>query len=92
MSIGVGRGGIGRIAAGYRVEQQGRIGHASRHGARGILRMADRDDMRAADQADRGLEPDDTIDAGGTRDRSIGFGADGCPGEMRCDSRTTAGG
>ncbi len=41
--------------------------------------MADRHDMRAADQPDRRLQPDQPVDRRRAHDRAIGFGADrGC--------------
>ena len=49
------RGRVADVDAGHRGQQDRRVAHRARHRAGGVLRVRDRDDARAAHQADRRL-------------------------------------
>lgn len=81
---------IGRVATGDRVEQQGCIGDRASHRTGSVLARADGHHMGAADHADGRLETDNTVHAGGARDRSVCLGADRCPRHARRHRRAAA--
>ena len=68
----VGGGGVGRIAPGQHLKQEGRVGHRAGHGAHVVQRPRQRDDPGAAHPAVGGLQPDEAAE--GRRD------PDGAPG------------
>ena len=59
-------------------------------GPGGVLAVADRDDVRAADQADGGLQPDDAVDRGRAGDRTVGLGPDREADQAGRDRRAAA--
>ncbi|MNY05083.1 hypothetical protein D3C86_1377900 [compost metagenome] len=71
------RGGVGGIAARDDGQDDGGVLDRRGDGAGGVLRMADRDDVGAADQTHGRLEPDHAVDCGGTGDRPVRLGAYG---------------
>ena len=60
--VGFGGRRVVRIASGHDGKQESGVLHGARHWAGGVLAVADRHDVRAADQADGRLEPDDAVD------------------------------
>ena len=59
------------------------IGDVARHRACRVLRMTDRHDMRARNEAHGRFDSDKSVDRCGAGDRSVGFRADRCSGEAR---------
>src|SRR6185437_1954977 len=55
--VGIARRGIGGIASGNDGQKLSSLAHARSHRAGGILAVADRNDMRPADQPNRRLQP-----------------------------------
>ena len=84
-----GGGGIARVRRTGRedVEQRGCIGDGPRVRARGVLRVRDRDDPRAAGETDRRLDSDDSADVRGAHDAPVGLRSDGDRGEVRARGR-----
>jgi len=65
---------VGGVRPGNRGQQDRRVGHRAAHRAGGVLRVRDRDDARAADEADRGLDADESAVVGRRDDRAVGLG------------------
>ena len=87
-------GGVVGIGTGDRLQRSGHVVDRPRDRARRVLRLGDRQDARAADEADGRLEADDAGDAGGRDDlRRVGRGleADGQRGQPRRRCRRRAG-
>ena len=72
---------VGRVFCGDRAQQQRRVMDRPRHRPGGILRARNRHHMRAADQPDARLEPDNTVDRGRAGDRTVGLRANRGPGK-----------
>ena len=73
---GFGRG-ITRIDAGHRAQQRGRVRHGACDRPSGVLTRRNRDYSRTADQADGGLQADDTAIRGWRNDRTVRLRPDG---------------
>ena len=73
--IGFGGGGIGRIAAGHRAEQDRRVHDISRHRPCRVLAVADRHDIGSRHQPDGRLQPDKPVDGRRTGNGTVCFGA-----------------
>ena len=79
------RGGrIRRIVAGSRVKNEGDVFHRPRDGPARVLGVAERDDARAARQAQRRPETDDVVVRAGDANRTARVGAQGDDGEVCC--------
>src|SRR6185437_13004519 len=88
--VGVFRRRIGWVRAGDDGQQLGRVAHIVGHRAGGVLAVADRDDMRSADEPDGGLETYDPVDRRWTSDRTVGLRADRHADETGGDGRAAA--
>ena len=69
---GIGGHRIVRVVAGDRVEHERRVAHRPRHRAEGVARRVGRHHPEAADQRNRGPEPDQGVDGGRSADGPAG--------------------
>ena len=76
---------------GDRRQQRGRVGDAARHRTGGVLRMRDRDDAAAADEAHRRLDADQAGHRRRADDAAVGLGTDADRGQACGDRATRAG-
>ena len=79
------RRAVGGIEAGDDAKKRGRIRHGARERTCGVLVRRDRQNARAADEAERRLDADDHVCRSRTENRSGRFGADRDGHEIRRD-------
>ncbi len=75
-------GGVVRIDGGDGGEDRGAVGDSAADGAGGVLGVGDGNDAGARDEAEGGLDADESIGVGRADDGAVGLGADGGGAEI----------